>query len=271
MSGTDLQAQRLHLVGCGKMGSALLKGWLDKGIPPQNITARVATEASAAQLQQQYGIHASPSATYNGEDVVLLAVKPQMFDAVLAAEWHPAPAAPLYISVAAGKTLDYLADKLGRNARILRAMPNTPSLVGQGVTTLVANPQMTAEDKQLSTAMFAACGMAIWLENEDALNAAAAVAGSGPAYVFHFAECLMQSALALGLPEDTARQLVQGTLRGSVALADAEGWEDLGQLRSNVTSKNGVTQAALEVLMPELPPLMQRALEANIARSKALS
>lgn len=271
MNGNTLQAARLHLAGCGKMGSALLKSWLDAGLPPRNVTARVGSEASAARLSATYGIHASTTAVYDGEDAVVLAVKPQMLDDVLDAAWNPAPQAPLYLSVAAGKTLAYFADRLGAQARVIRAMPNTPSLVGQGVTTLVAGTAARPQDRQLASALFAASGTAIWLDSEAELDAATAIAGSGPAYVFHFAECLLQSALALGLPEYTARQLVQGTLKGSIALADADGWRDLARLRRDVTSKGGVTQAALEVLMPNLPPLVQQALEANIRRSKELA
>lgn len=271
MSNTQLQATRLHLVGCGKMGSAVLQSWLDAGIPAANISARVASESSATSLHKKFGIHAATDCRYDGEDVVLLAVKPQMLDAVLAADWQPAPSSPLYISVAAGKSLGYFAGWLGEDARVIRSMPNTPSLVGQGVTTLVAAGTASETDKSLTTALFAASGTAIWLDSEEALNAAAAIAGSGPAYVFHFAECLLQAALAHGLPEDTARALVRGTLAGSIALADAEGWEDLAQLRQNVTSKGGVTQAALDVLMPKLPELVEQAVAANIARSKALA
>lgn len=271
MSTPSLQAMRLHLVGCGKMGSALLQSWLAAGIPATHITARVATDTSARQLTEHYGIRAATDTRYDGEDIVLLAVKPQMLDDVLAEGWHPAPHKPLYLSIAAGKTLGYFARTLGAEARVIRAMPNTPALVGKGVTTLVAATTASGADKTVATALFEASGAAIWLESEAALDTAAAIAGSGPAYVFHFAEALLHAATAHGLPEDTARELVLGTLGGSVALADAEGWHDLAQLRRNVTSKGGVTQAALDVLMPRLPQLMEQAVAANIARSKELS
>lgn len=271
MSNNDVSSLRLHLVGCGKMGSALLKSWLNAGVQPSHITARIASSASADMLVSLYGIDASTQMAYNGEDVVLLAVKPQMLDQVLAEQWHPAPMQPLYISIAAGKPLSYFMDRLGDDARIIRAMPNTPALVGRGVTTLVAAQTAKTSDRKIAERLFSSCGNAIWLDSETQLDAATALAGSGPAYVFFFAECLLSAALQLGLPEDTALALVKGTLAGSIALADAEGWGDLAELRHNVTSKGGVTQAALAVLMPELPGLIERMLEANIARAKALN
>lgn len=271
MTGSALRSQRLHLVGCGKMGSALLKSWLDAGLSPAHVTARVASPASADMLIANYGIQASTRMAYNGEDVVVLAVKPQMLDSVLQEQWHPAPKQALYISIAAGKSLAYFRSRLEEDARVIRAMPNTPALVGQGVTTLVTSPTATDGDKALAESLFSACGTAIWLENEVQMEAATAVAGSGPAYVFYFAECLHASAIRLGLPEELALSMVKATLSGSIALADTEGWADLAALRQNVTSKGGVTQAALAVLMPELPELIQRALEANIARAQELA
>lgn len=271
MTDGTLQALRLHLVGCGNMGGALLKSWLEAGVKPQNVSVRVATDASAARLRDAYGVNASTTCRYDNEDIVIWGVKPQMLDDVIAADWADAPQQPLYISIAAGKTLDYFGRKLGSNARIIRTMPNTPSMVGKGVTTMVAGSHATETDKQRCEALFKASGMALWLADEDALNTAAAIAGSGPAYVFHFAECLMQAGQELGLDADTTRALVQGTLGGSVALADAEGWHDMAKLRQNVTSKGGVTQAALEVLMPQMPDLILKALKANIRRSQELS
>lgn len=267
-----LSTTRLHLVGCGNMGSALLKSWLDAGVKPEHVTIRVASESSATRLHDTYGVHAATDMVYDGEDIVMLGVKPQMLDDVLDSGWQNAHSKPLYLSIAAGKTLSYFETKLGSTTRIVRAMPNTPAMVGEGVTTLVANDHATDADKDVLTQLLEASGAAIWLQTEDELNAAAAVAGSGPAYVFHFAESLLAAAQSLGLDNDTALALVKGTLKGGVALADADdGWSDLSQLRRNVTSKNGVTQAALEVLMAELPDLVKRALEANVARSKALA
>lgn len=268
MSEKTLHNIRLHLVGCGKMGSALLKSWLQAGVNPQHVTARVARDSSAELLASVYGIHASTAMRYDGEDVVVLAVKPQMLDAVLP---DYAAVRPLYISIAAGKTLAYFASGLGADKRVIRAMPNIPAQVGQGVTALVAAPAADKHDIALASVLFEASGAAIWLEEEGQIDAATAIAGSGPAYVFHFAECLIEAARSLGLSETTARDLVSGTLRGSVALADAEGWHDLAQLRRDVTSKGGVTEAALAVLMPSLSSLVQEALRANVERAKALA
>lgn len=269
MSEKTLHNIRLHLVGCGKMGSALLKSWLLAGVDPDHITARVARDSSAELLASVYGIRTSTTMRYDREDVVVLAVKPQMLDGILPE--YAAASEPLFISIAAGRRLEYFVSALGANKRIIRAMPNTPAQVGQGVTTLAAGKEADSHDIALATALFEASGSAIWLEEEGQIDAATAIAGSGPAYVFHFAECLMEAARSLGLPEAVVRDLVSGTLRGSVALADTEGWHDLAQLRRDVTSKGGVTEAALAVLMPSLSPLVQEALRANVERAKALA
>ncbi|MCH2546870.1 MAG: pyrroline-5-carboxylate reductase [Alphaproteobacteria bacterium] len=270
MTQINLDTIRILFVGCGNMGSAILSSWLEHGVNPDNVSIRVNTQQSADGLTQRFGVTASPLQTYNNHDIVVLAVKPQMLDSVLAQHWADAPATPLYISIAAGKTLEYFQRMLGAHHRIIRAMPNTPSLVGEGVTTLVAGDSANIKDQSLATQLFETCGAAIWLDNEAQLAIATAIAGSGPAYVYHFAECLYVTAQKMGLPDDTALALVRGTLSGSVALANAQGWDDIAQLRQNVTSKGGVTQAALEVLMTDMPNLITRALQANIARSKEL-
>lgn len=273
MNKVDLEHIRLHLVGCGKMGTALLEGWLKAGMPSINICARVATEASANALFESYNIHAATNVLYAEEEAVVFAVKPQILPEVLAESWHPAPSQPLYISLAAGITLESLQQALGKEARIVRAMPNTPALVGQGITTLCATPLAEEKDRVLTEALFAATGKALWVENEAQLTAATAVAGSGPAYVFYFAECLMRAAQEIGLPLETAHALVTQTLKGSVALAEAENWA-VERLRQDVTSKGGVTAAALTVLQDNdrgLASLFTEALHANIKRSKELA
>lgn len=272
MTDNVLAGLRLHLVGCGKMGSALLKGWLQAGIPPENISAKVATQESAVQISRQFAIHCTTDQPYQNEDVVIFAVKPQMLPALLAEQWQDAPASPLYISIAAGIRLESLHEALGEKARIIRAMPNTPVLVGKGVTSLCAGDFVGAPDKAQTEALFSAVGEALWMETERKLNAATAIAGSGPAYVFYFAECLQEIARDLELPDDVAKTLMNQTLRGSIALADAEGW-DVKQLRQNVASKGGVTEAALKRLADEesgLKELMHSAIMANLRRTREL-
>lgn len=266
---SDLLAQMsLHLVGCGKMGSALLKSWLDAGVSPKRVSARTATTESAAKLTSTYGIYASDSVDYAGQDIVVLGVKPQMLPAVLPR--FKGQRTPLYLCLAAGTPLAALQRDLGVEARIIRSMPNTPSRLGKGMTTLVAGERATEKDRDWAAALFHAAGEVLWLQEETLMDAAAAIAGSGPAYLFHFAEALIANAESLGFTPAQANLLVTQTLSGSAALADAEDW-DVGRLRQEVTSKAGVTEAALGILMPALTPLLEKALAANIARAKALA
>lgn len=254
------------------MGRALLTGWLKAGIPASHISAQLGTSDSAAQIHERYTIRAAATTNYQSEDVVIIAVKPQILPSVLKT-WRSAfpRTEPLFISLAAGTALAQLSQLLGANARIIRAMPNTPSLVGLGVTSLCAE-DVSTDDRLLAEALFKTVGTVHWMKSEKELLSATALAGSGPAYVFYFAECLIEAATSLGMDEKTAREMVQQTLKGSVALADAEGWK-LEELRQNVTSKGGVTEAALNVMQADekLKQLLKEALQANIARAKALS
>lgn len=262
----NLKDLHLYLLGCGKMGKALLKSWLDAGIKPEHIRAKTATKESAALLSGQFGIHASNTASYDGENIVVLAVKPQTITGALT-DWDD-KANPLYISLAAGIPLLSLQKLLGEEARIIRAMPNTPALVGEGMTALAGS--VSSQDKAIAEELFRAAGQILWLNNESQMDAATAIAGSGPAYVFHFAESLMANAVKLGFSEGEASLLVSQTFKGSVALAEQNQW-NVEKLRQDVTSKAGVTEAALKILMPTLSPLLERMLEANIIRAKELN
>ncbi|MBM3617660.1 MAG: pyrroline-5-carboxylate reductase [Alphaproteobacteria bacterium] len=243
------------------MGTALLKSWLDAGVSPSRVSIRTNTPESAAALAAAYDVYASPQATYTGQDIVIFGVKPQILPEVLP-QWK-GETRPLYISLAAGFPLAKLHAAIGESAHITRAMPNTPSMVGKGMTSLVGH------QAEVITALFEAAGKILWLKDESYMDAAAAIAGSGPAYLFHFAEALIANAVALGFSEEDAKLLVSQTLAGSTALAEQNDWQ-VASLRQNVTSKAGVTEAALKVLMPELTGLLEKALKANIARSETL-
>ena len=269
MSGQLLGEMHLQLIGCGKMGSALLSRWLEAGIPPENVRVTVASETSAHRLHAELKIKAATKLEYTPESIVIFAVKPQILPALLES-WNPPSAPPLYLSVAAGITLKTLETALGKDTPIIRAMPNTPSLVGEGLTTLCSNGSATDEQRQQAESLFLAVGKAVWVENETLFDVATAVAGSGPAYVYYFAEALIESARKLGLPEETAREMVNQTLLGSVALAEKQGW-DVATLRKNVTSPGGVTEAALKTLTAQLPAMLDEALAANIRRSDELA
>lgn len=267
---------RLLLVGCGKMGSALLDGWLAGGLPASAPLIVETSEAACAALSAR-GLEAVSAAVALPPKidarVAVLAVKPQAFaDAVPPLARRLAPGC-LALSIAAGKTLADLAAFLGDGRALVRAMPNTPAAVGRGITALVANAATSAEQKPLAEALMGAVGDTLWLEDEALMDAVTAVSGGGPAYVFLLMEVLAEAGRKAGLPSDVAVRLAEATVTGAGHLAEASP-EPPAQLRVNVTSPGGTTLEALKILMdPEagLQPLFDRAIAAATARSKALS
>ncbi len=267
-----MAARPLLLVGCGKMGGALLAGWLDQGLAASDITvieplapvtaAGVTTMAEAAALPADY----APAIT-------VVAVKPQTMDeAVAPLAAHGGAARGLVLSIAAGKTIGYFEEVLGSGSAIVRAMPNTPAAVGRGITVLTANPAVTSAGRQYSEDLMSAVGEVGWVEDEALMDAVTATSGSGPAYVFLLIETLARAAEEAGLEAELALKLAQATVSGAGELARlAE--ETAAQLRHNVTSPGGTTAAALEVLMAEdgLQPLMTRAVAAATKRSRELA
>ncbi|MDG2307772.1 MAG: pyrroline-5-carboxylate reductase [Candidatus Binatia bacterium] len=204
-------------------------------------------------------------------DVVVLAVKPQVLAAVMAdMKPHMAPR-HLVISIVAGATLGGMAEGVGTDARIVRAMPNTPALVRQGMTVLVGGPHATSDDLRLAEGLFAAVGRAVIVDEEALLDAVTAVSGSGPGFLFAYAESMLQAAGAVGLPPDLAVQLVQQTILGSAVLWQ-ESAEGVDVLRQRVTSPGGTTQAGLEALAArDFAAAVRAAIEAATARSRELS
>jgi len=204
--------------------------------------------------------------------VVLLAVKPQQMDAVMAALAPLVGGRTLFLSIAAGKTIGYFQGHLGAAAAIVRAMPNTPAAVGRGMTVLAANAEVTPRQKEIGGALLAAVGGIDWVEDEALLDAVTAVSGGGPAYVFLLIETLARAGVEAGLPEELAMRIARGTVAGAgelVARSDAPA----ATLRANVTSPGGTTLEALKVLMAEdgLQPLMTRAIAAATRRSRELA
>ncbi len=266
----------LVLLGCGKMGGALLAGWLAQGLsgasvqviepsPSPELTA-LAADSGFTVVNALDGITTTPKA-------MLLAIKPQMMAYVLPPVATRFGEAPLYVSIAAGTGIDTFEALLGANARIVRVMPNTPSAVAKGASALFANTHATAHDKDLSAALLDAVGITVWLEAEAQMDAVTGVSGSGPAYVFHLIEALAQGGIAEGLAPDLAMTLARQTVIGAAALADASG-ESAETLRKNVTSPGGTTAAALEVLMHTesgFPALMTKSVCAATERSRQLS
>jgi pyrroline-5-carboxylate reductase len=264
----------LVLVGGGRMGSAMLAGWLAEGMTADAVVVVEPDEESAERLRHYHpgvrvvadlsGLEIEPS-------VVVLAVKPQIMNQVL-----PAAAAyprALYLSIAAGKTIGYFAEAFGSSAAIVRAMPNTPAAIGRGMTVCVANTHVTPAQRLLCTGLLEAVGTVAWIDNEKLMDAVTALSGSGPAYVFYLIECMAAAGQAAGLPAELADMLARQTVSGSGALVEASETESVGTLRRNVTSPNGTTEAAMNILMGEngLAPLIRHAVEAASRRSKELS
>jgi pyrroline-5-carboxylate reductase len=205
--------------------------------------------------------------------VVLIAVKPQMMGEALPVLAGKGGGSTLFISVAAGTPISAFEAMLGADTPIIRAMPNTPAAIGQGITALIGNSHSTGSHMAAAEALLSAVGETVQLDSEAQMDAVTGVSGSGPAYVFHLIETLAAAGVAQGLPEDLAMRLAKATVAGAGALAVSED-ADPAQLRINVTSPNGTTQAALEVLMDAdsgFPPLLRRAVAAATRRSEELS
>lgn len=269
MKDSRIAADGLVLLGCGKMGSAMLEGWLARGLPPTSVWV---TDPFPSDWLRAQGVHLNgvlPAAPA----IVLVAVKPQMMAEALPTLQAMGNGQTLFVSVAAGTPISYFEQVLGERTPVVRAMPNTPAAISQGITAIVGNA--AAGDAALDEAevLLAAVGAVVRLEAEAQIDAVTGVSGSGPAYVFHMIETMAAAGEAQGLPAALAMQLAKATVAGAGALA-GQAEESPTQLRINVTSPNGTTQAALEVLMNEtdgFPVLLNRAVAAATERSKELA
>lgn len=269
-------AEALLLAGCGKMGGALLAGWLDKGRPADSITVVEPDEETAKAVHQRHGVRAVTGPAGLDADfrpaTVVLAVKPESMDEVAPAYAGYAGPGTVFVSIAAGKTLAYFADKLGPEAAVVRAMPNTPASVGRGITVASANGRVDDVQKGRVGELLEAVGEVAWIDDEGLMDAVTAVSGSGPAYVFLLAECLAQAGEKAGLPADLSRRLAEHTVAGAGELLH-QADEPAAELRANVTSPGGTTAAALDVLMADggWPDLMTEAIAAGVKRSRELA
>lgn len=268
MDMDDLNARGLVLLGCGKMGSAMLEGWLGRGVAATSVW--VIDPRPSDWLKGLTGLNLNTGLPPDPA-IVLIAVKPQMMGDAL-----PALAGiegdTLFLSVAAGTPIRAYEDALGAGRRIVRAMPNTPAAIGRGISAIVGNAKATRADLDLAEGLLAAVGQVVRLENEAQMDAVTAVSGSGPAYVFHLIETLAAAGVEQGLAPDLALQLAKATVAGAGALAETSD-DDPAQLRVNVTSPGGTTQAALEVLMDKgtgFPALVSRAVATAADRSREL-
>jgi len=246
-SSLSTDSSVIAFIGGGNMASAIIGGLLKQGTPADRIQIVEPWAEQRAKLQAQFGIaaEAAPGAALASAALVVWAVKPQTFrEAALQAGPHTGQA--LHLSVAAGIRSDSMASWLATE-RIVRAMPNTPALVGQGMTALFARPAVTAAERQTVERVIQTTGEHLWLAQEEQLDAVTALSGSGPAYVFYFIEAMVQAGTEMGLSREQAHQLAVQTFVGASALAKASS-EPPETLRERVTSKGGTTYAALTSL-----------------------
>jgi pyrroline-5-carboxylate reductase len=263
------------LVGAGKMGQAMLGGWLALGIDPECITAidPGLDEAGRALLaKQRVDLRADPKGIAPPQ-VLVLAIKPQMLDTAASDLVELIGERTLVLSILAGKRIGDLASRLGGSPPIVRAMPNTPAAVGRGISAAVAGPTVSERQSEMAQALLSAIGRVEWVEDEALIDAVTAVSGSGPAYVFLLTECMAAAGAEVGLPADLAMRLARATVEGAGELLFREPGSDAVTLRRNVTSPAGTTAAALEVLMAKdgLAPLIKRAVAAAARRAAELA
>ncbi|WP_415183022.1 pyrroline-5-carboxylate reductase [Phaeovulum sp.] len=264
----DISARGLVLLGCGKMGSAMLSGWLGRGLSPASVWV---IDPNPSEWLLVQGVHVNASLPASPA-VVLVAVKPQMMGAALPAIAAMGGGDTLFVAVAAGTTIATYEAVLGAATPLVRAMPNTPAAIGRGITAICGNTVATEADLALAEGLLSAVGQVVRLEGEHQMDAVTAVSGSGPAYVFHLIETLAAAGEDQGLSPALALQLARATVAGAGALAEASD-ETPAQLRVNVTSPGGTTAAALAVLMDPatgFSALLRRAVKAAADRGREL-
>ncbi len=267
----------LLLIGCGKMGGAMMQGWLEAGLnvaavkvvdPYREGVRKMLPDLAEENLVEK--IADLPEAIKPG--FVILAVKPQMMDQAMADMKSIDCGDAVFLSIAAGKTIGYFEQYFGPDAAIVRAMPNTPAAIGRGITVGCPNKNVSDQQKAVCHDLLTAAGAVDWVSEESLIDAVTAVSGSGPAYVFNLVEALAGAGEAIGLDPELAQKLAMHTICGAGALLEQSD-QDATQLRINVTSPNGTTEAALNVLMAGdgLSSLMTRAVRAAYQRSKELA
>jgi pyrroline-5-carboxylate reductase len=262
----------LVLVGAGKMGGALLDGWLARGLNPKKVSVIEPQPGKAVKALTRRGLKLNPKGKVAAAAAIVIAVKPQT-----APEAVPPLAAhvgktTLVLSIMAGRTLGFLQKSLPPGTAIVRAMPNTPAAIGRGITVAVANARVSAPQRRLAGDLLAAIGKVEWVGDETLMDAVTALSGSGPAYVFLLAEAMTKAGIAAGLPADLASCLARETVAGSGELLHRSAL-DAATLRQNVTSPGGTTAAALEVLMGPggFDELLTRAIAAATRRGRELA
>ncbi len=269
MNMNDLAQRGLVLLGCGKMGSAMLSGWLADGLPATSVWVQ---DPFPSDWVLGSGVHVNQDLPADPA-IVLIAVKPQMMADALPVLQPLGNGSTVFVSVAAGVSIGSYEQMLGAQTPIIRAMPNTPAAIGRGITAMIGNTHTSGPQLDMADQLLRAIGQIVRLQNEAEIDAVTGVSGSGPAYVFHLIETLAAAGQAQGLSAELSMQLAKATVAGAGALAEAAD-ETPTQLRVNVTSPNGTTQAGLQVLMdPQtgLPPLIEATVAAAVDRSKELA
>ncbi len=270
----SMQPITIGFIGGGTMAGAIIGGLRAAGVAASCLRVVEPFEAQRQRLREQFGVDAiaEPDASLGAVDVVVWAVKPQQFAQAASAlrERSPRAADVLQLSIMAGVRCASIAARSGAG-RVVRTMPNTPALIGRGVTGLYASPACGAADRELAERVLGATGQLAWVDEETQLDAVTAVSGSGPAYVFYVLEAMIASGVRLGLPEATAKRLALGTIAGAAALAESSPLS-AGKLREQVTSKGGTTAAALDVLAErDVAGAFDQALQAAARRAVELA
>ena len=269
-----LDNKKISFIGGGNMAQALISGLMSCGIKPSLITVADPNSEARGQLAAKGLNTVDPTtdakAAVIDADIVVLAVKPQVMKAVVS-DFADVLDKQLVISVAAGLSTEILSDMLGGYGNIVRAMPNTPAMIQMGATGLYGTDDISAEQKQLATAVMEASGLVMWVEDEAHMHAVTAVSGSAPAYMFYIIEAMVDGAVALGLDKEQASALAMQTMLGAAKMA--MGSEDApSELRRKVTSPNGTTQAAIESMQAnDIGRQIGEAMQACYDRSNALS
>jgi pyrroline-5-carboxylate reductase len=266
----------LVLVGAGKMGGAMLAGWLEQGLDPNLVYIQEpAPPPEVMDLLRAFNItsHTALPSTMPTPAVLLVAVKPQVMEQVFPPLTSRVGANTVVLSIAAGRTIKSFEAHLKPGTAVVRSIPNTPAAIGRGITVCCQNSHVTKAQRQLCQELLSAVGEVGWVDDESLIDVATAVSGSGPAYVFLLAETLAEAGRQAGLDAKLSRQLADATVAGSGELLRRSG-QDPAELRQNVTSPNGTTYAALQLLMADpggLQPLMTAAIAAATKRSRELS
>ena len=265
-------AAPLLLIGAGRMGSALLKGWIARGLGPVLVIETNPSPELKRLTKRDVTLLESIDDAPKKLRACVIALKPQILKTEAARLRAIAESGTPMISIAAGSSIRLMSKAWGKTARVIRTMPNTPGSIGEGISALYAAPNATRADRKLAESLLAALGEIVWVKRETDIDTVTAVSGSGPAYVFLLVECLEEAARREGLPPSIAHRLARKTIIGAGALLKADD-APAEALRRNVTSPHGTTEAALNVLMAKngLAPLIKRAVSAARRRARELA